>query len=252
MKSIKKLLLIATSSATLLASSCSFPNPFALIQKKTENPNNTATNTSNSSLKSNQASTTPKTSTSAESTEHVNIPITINKEIMNMDTSYMDKNNQYSIDKVVDGDTVYITKKDSNKVIKVRMYGIDTPETNPHLDTLAPKELKYGEAAKNYLKELLSNLKPETIYFKELTTDIYGRSVGIIADDNHDFNLLMVQSGLARVKYINNKNPSSIYYTRTDFQKEYFKLLKETESKAILKRAGFWAESSPMIVFGKN
>ena len=83
------------------------------------------------------------------------------------------------VDRVVDGDTVYI--KDGTKI---RLHGIDTPE----------RDQPYGKQATRALEGLIKT----KIFVLERDTDRYGRLVGVLyTPDGLNVNLEMVCGGHA-------------------------------------------------------
>lgn len=69
---------------------------------------------------------------------------------------------------VTDGDTIKVYNADLGQV-KIRLYGIDTPE----------KRQPYGKAAGKYLASLIAGA---TVEVESVTKDRYGRTVGIVWD----------------------------------------------------------------------
>lgn len=103
---------------------------------------------------------------------------------------------EYTLYKVSDGDTITLIKK--GEKIKVRLYGIDAPESTQ----------SYGQYCKNQLEKLLDNTK---IRLEIKDKDNYGRTVGIVYANDEDINAKMVQSGCAwsyqnyTTKYLNDE-----------------------------------------------
>lgn len=164
--------------------------------------------------------------------------------------------NEYFVINVIDGDTIIIDKDD--KQVRVRLYGIDTPETykvysdgSDNKDSLARLENYYAIKARDELKDMIwSNQR--IIKLKDLGLDKYERTLGVIySRNNEDLNLKLVESGLARVHYISS-NPKSVYYTKTDFEKEYHKKLLLIESESKNKEEGFWKAKNIKDVFKKG
>ncbi len=95
--------------------------------------------------------------------------------------------NQYTpatIVRVIDGDTLIISQDKKN--IRVRLYGIDTPEIKQD----------YGECASAFLKELLP--VGSTIFLDIITVDFYKRSVAIVKlQDKRILQEILLQSGNA-------------------------------------------------------
>jgi len=80
---------------------------------------------------------------------------------------------------VTDGDTIKVFNADQGQV-KIRLYGIDTPE----------KAQPYGKAAGKYLASLVAGA---TVEVESVTTDRYGRTVGIVFKDETNINQEMVK-----------------------------------------------------------
>lgn len=100
------------------------------------------------------------------------------------------------VERVVDGDT-FIAKDSNNKEIKVRLIGIDTPETVKPNTPVQP----YGKAASNFTKEHLTNKDVYLEYDKE-PKDRYNRTLAYVwLDKKTMLNELLVKKGLAREKY---------------------------------------------------
>ena len=120
---------------------------------------------------------------------------------------------------VTDGDTIKVYTVDQGQV-KIRLYGIDTPE----------KGQPYGKAAGKYLASLIAGAIVEV---ETVTTDRYGRTVGIVWDDDTNINQQMVQAGYA---WVYRK------YCDRPFCSEWLEL----EGKARSSRIGLWKESNPV------
>jgi len=118
--------------------------------------------------------------------------------------------------KIADGDTLTLLT-DSDKKIRIRLAGIDTPE----------RKQPFGNTAKNALAKLVFQKK---ILIETQTKDRYGRTVGIVFLDNQSINNELVRQGMAWVykKYTNNKT------------------LYELENKAKTKMVGLWADENPI------
>ncbi|MFH1987441.1 MAG: thermonuclease family protein [Pseudomonadota bacterium] len=90
---------------------------------------------------------------------------------------------------VFDGDTVTL-RDQSNIQTKIRMAGIDAPETSPVPEYSQP----FGQQAKENLSKLVFGKTVEVLWSKK---DKYGRTVGKILVNGQDANLHQVTSGLA-------------------------------------------------------
>ena len=86
---------------------------------------------------------------------------------------------------VTDGDTIKVYNAEQGQV-KIRFYGIDTPE----------KAQPYGKAAGKYLTSLIAGAVVEV---ESVTKDRYGRTVGIVWNNETNINQEMVRSGYAWV-----------------------------------------------------
>lgn len=107
-----------------------------------------------------------------------------------------------SVDKVVDGDTVDVTVDlgfDIHHKIRVRLYGINTPECR----TRDLEEKKLGFAAKDRLAELI-NVNLNDLYLRTKEKGKFGRYLGEIYSgvSRHDdatptFNQTLIAEGHA-------------------------------------------------------
>lgn len=115
--------------------------------------------------------------------------------------------------KVSDGDTITVLTQNKESV-KVRLYGIDAPETKQD----------FGKASKQYLSSLIAG---KIVEIKSNGQDRYGRVLGTIYLDNADINAKTVEEGYAWafVKY------SKIYAAQ--------------QSKAMKNKAGLWRQKDP-------
>ena len=84
-----------------------------------------------------------------------------------------------------------------NYEIRLRLFGIDTPELKP-LKSIPNREehIKKANEAKNFLSQQILD-KIVTIEFKE--NDKYGRPLGSIYLDNINLNNLMIEKGYAKI-----------------------------------------------------
>ena len=97
--------------------------------------------------------------------------------------------------RVVDGDTVVVNVNGTEE--KVRLIGIDTPET---VDPRKPVQC-FGREASNHTKELLPPGTPVTLVADVEPRDRYRRMLSYIyrSSDNLFVNLALVNDGYARV-----------------------------------------------------
>ena len=120
---------------------------------------------------------------------------------------------------VTDGDTIKIYNAEYGQV-KIRFYGIDTPE----------KGQPYGQAAVKYLASLVAG---KMVDIEPVTEDRYGRTVAIVTDAKTNINQDMVRAGYAWVyqKYCNR--PFCDYWLALEKQAKEGKL-------------GLWQEPDPV------
>lgn len=107
------------------------------------------------------------------------------------------KGEGYRIDRVVDGDTLGVTDLRTNRMWRMRLWGIDAPEA---------KECKAKEA-KEELEKLVGGV-PTNI--QVLGVDGFGRLIGRVFLDNGEAALLLVSRGMAKV----DSSEESVYEDR--------------------------------------
>ena len=98
---------------------------------------------------------------------------------------------QFKVIRVYDGDT--IKAKGYDIEIKVRLVGIDAPETSKKKGSPGQP---YSQKAKEYLTGLILN---ENVDIKGYDLGPYNRVLGVIYLDGKDINLEMIKAGLAEV-----------------------------------------------------
>jgi micrococcal nuclease len=124
---------------------------------------------------------------------------------------------------VSDGDTILVSK--NCEPVKVRMIGIDTPET---VDPRKPVQC-FGKEASDYTKKHLQgkSVVIETDAEQD-TYDKYGRLLGyVILEDGTNFNKTLIEEGYAH---------EYTYQTPYRYQKEF----KEAEQSARENQRGLW------------
>ncbi len=140
--------------------------------------------------------------------------------------------------RVVDGDTL-IVDSENEKNIRVRLIGIDTPESvHPDSD----KNTKAGVIASDYTKELLKNTTTLYLQYDTSSTDQYGRSLAYVwlkpvADlnsvqnvSNYMLNGILLSDGYA----IDKVYQPNVYYT------DIFAEIREDAEQNL---RGLWAEN---------
>lgn len=112
------------------------------------------------------------------------------------DASGPEQTETVHVERVVDGDTL-VARSNDNEQMRVRLIGIDTPETVKPNTSVQP----YGEAASGYSKAHLTDKDIHLEYDKE-KEDHYGRTLAYVwLDKEILFNEELVRKGLAREKY---------------------------------------------------
>jgi micrococcal nuclease len=97
------------------------------------------------------------------------------------------------VDRVVDGDTIIVSQ--GSRFVRVRLIGMDTPET---VDPRRPVGC-YGKQASDFLKRLL-NGKEVLLTYDARRLDRYRRTLAYVyLPDGTFVNLVLVQRGYARV-----------------------------------------------------
>jgi micrococcal nuclease len=146
------------------------------------------------------------------------------------------QNNQpkdtYSVKKVIDGDTIEIERY--GKAEKVRMIGIDTPET---LDPRKPVQC-FGKEASDKSKDLLSGGRVR-LEFDPIVgeKDKYNRLLAYVWSDNELVNLKLIKEGYANE------------YTYRSQSYKYQNEFKNAQTVAKESSIGLW---SPQTCNGKT
>lgn len=119
---------------------------------------------------------------------------------------------------ISDGDTVTVLT-DANIQVKIRLYGIDTPE----------KGQAFGQKAKEFTAKSVSG---KIVTIDEIDRDRYGRTVGIISANGTILNEELLKNGLAwqYERYCNR--PECLHW-------------KQYEIQAKKTKIGLWSENSP-------
>jgi micrococcal nuclease len=119
---------------------------------------------------------------------------------------------------VTDGDTIKVLQ--DGKQIKVRLYGVDTPE----------KAQSFGRKAKKFTTNFAAN---KIVDVKPIDTDRYGCTVGIVTVYGRSLNKELVRNGYAWVYK---------QYCKESFCSEWLKI----EGIARKAGAGLWIEPKPI------
>jgi endonuclease YncB( thermonuclease family) len=134
----------------------------------------------------------------------------------------LSQNEHYTGEVVVvsDGDTITVLTTDFER-IKVRFYGVDSPE----------KGQPYGDQAKNFLNGVLYG---KTVEVEVKDIDRYSRYVGLVKLNGEMVNKLMVEAGYAW---------TYPYYCK---DKSVCQVFKSSEDKARREKKGLWEDPSPV------
>ena len=98
---------------------------------------------------------------------------------------------QFSVTRVADGDTIIVVN--NGKQLRVRLVGIDAPETSKKKNQSGQP---YSRKSTRYLASLVLN---KSVEVKSYGTDRYGRTLGVVFVGEKNVNLEMVKAGLAEV-----------------------------------------------------
>ncbi|GIV20060.1 MAG: hypothetical protein KatS3mg023_1811 [Armatimonadota bacterium] len=115
---------------------------------------------------------------------------------------------------VHDGDTVTVLTKDRQQ-FKIRLYGIDAPETRQ----------PFGNRAKRYLSDLIFN---KHVRVSVKGKDRYGRVLGVLFLNGKDINAVIVRDGYAWA------------YVR--YSRQY--VLQEKQARSA--KRGLWSQHNPV------
>ena len=124
-----------------------------------------------------------------------------------------------SVEKIIDGDTILVTYK--SKKIRLRLWGIDTPEYHQ----------AYSRVARNLTSKLVAGT---TVTLQVKDWDDYGRMVAVVnLADNKCLNEILVKEGVAWVH---------IYYCKEAICDEW----RNYEKRARRQRIGLWYDKAPV------
>jgi endonuclease YncB( thermonuclease family) len=113
---------------------------------------------------------------------------------------------QGKVVRVIDGDTIVILNID-NEQTKVRLYGIDSPESKQ----------AFGTRSKQFLSKLIFG---QVVAIVDMGNDRYGRTIGKIYLDDQYINLMMVQAGMAWWYKQYSKRDTELSLAQTKAQKQ--------------------------------
>ncbi|ABL01335.1 thermonuclease family protein [Pelobacter propionicus] len=135
------------------------------------------------------------------------------------------------VTKVSDGDTLQVADRMGTK-IKVRMYGIDAPETqkgNKRTGTVSKPGQPYGEES---FRALYSLVNGQHVRLDLMDVDQYGRTVSIVWLGRRNINREMVATGNAWAyrQYLDRPHASEFI---------------DAEERARKARLGLWRQGKP-------
>lgn len=142
-----------------------------------------------------------------------------------------------TVERVVDGDTVYVVLEGEEQKTKVRLIGVNTPES---VSSDESKNCEEGEQASEYTKTILSPGKVVYLEYDKEDTDKYDRTLAYIwlqdgvettsLEDIREymFNAKLLLDGQAEVMIVSPNN-------------KYEKEFKAFEEEAQNNQTGFWA-----------
>lgn len=133
--------------------------------------------------------------------------------------------------KVTDGDTIKV-KTPEGTMLKVRLYGIDAPETEKYsrrTGRISKAGQPYGEEAYRALESKVLGKKAKVDI---IDIDRYKRMVGIVYLDSRNINLDMVKEGWA-------------WAYREYLQRPYASEYLDAEKEARAKKLGLWKQANP-------
>jgi micrococcal nuclease len=139
---------------------------------------------------------------------------------------------QFTVIKVIDGDTLDIDIPDGNYPhTRIRLWGVDTPETkDPRTDIMY-----YGPEASAFTKKIAMGKKVTIFLDKNNKTR-----------DNKKYNRLLAYVQLPDKTFLNEKLLSEGYaYADWRFKHAFFNKYKQLESIARSQSRGLWADITP-------
>jgi endonuclease YncB( thermonuclease family) len=128
---------------------------------------------------------------------------------------------QYRVAHVADGDTITVVAPDRRR-IKIRLYGIDCPESGQ----------AFGARAK---RATIKAVAGRDVVVRPMDTDRYGRTVAVVSipGDDESLNAMLVGQGLAWV-------------LKLCTQEEICGAFRASERTARAEKRGLWADRAPM------
>ncbi len=142
-------------------------------------------------------------------------------KFMQQDNNGQSLDQQYSVVRVVDGDTLIINI--DNVEERVRLIGVDTPESvHPN----AEKNVPYGEIASTFTKELVEG-KTVSIELDAQERDRYGRVLAYVYYEDKMLNKTLLEQGHATLATY----PPNV---------KYVEVFEKLEQEAKKNKVGIW------------
>lgn len=104
----------------------------------------------------------------------------------------------------IDGDTAAFLIK--GEKVTVRFSGVNTPEYSNS------KKEEFGKEASDFTCRKLTNAGEIKIEWDATQTESYDRKVGIVFVDAENLNILLIEEGLADLKFLKNDMPYATEY----------------------------------------
>jgi len=137
----------------------------------------------------------------------------------------VDGDGQFLVERVVDGDTLVLSNGE-----KVRLIGVDTPETKHPTKPVEP----YGPEASAFTKNAVEG-QAVTLKFDREKYDRYQRMLAYVyRDDNWCLNEELIRNGLSEC------------VTKYPFDSSMKERFRQAEDQARRERRGIWSQSTPV------
>lgn len=221
-KSIKIILVIV---AIIFAINYIFNEYTIQIQKRNQNENNKENNIGNTNIANDGISDEIKNASIIAEEKANNVSISTNGENKENGKTVQgiipNGKVEAKVLRVVDGDTLKIQIAD--KDYKVRLLGVDTPES---VSPKKEKNTKEGKIASEYTKKNLEG-KDIILEFDVSPYDRYGRLLAYVYVDGICYNEKLLEEGYAKVMMISPNVKNSKYY-------------RQIEKQAKENNTGFW------------
>lgn len=142
-----------------------------------------------------------------------------------------------TVERVVDGDTVYVVLEGEEQETKVRLIGVNTPES---VSSDESKNCEEGEQASEYTKTILSPGKVVYLEYDKEDTDKYDRTLAYIwlQDGVETTSLEDIREYMFNAKLLlDGQAEAMTVYPNNKYEKEF----KAFEQEAQNNQTGFWA-----------